>query len=130
MVLLTTHQPGVRRQSLSRQANAGCVQTLQRLTDTLVLLGTCSGGDVLILGEATHGHDHDRVLVYGEVAGQVTGDVDGALNLSDGAFPHLGVLGRKVHQEVTCEQVGQVGGEAHVQLGVKDVVDVNLEVLV
>ena len=85
---------------------------------------------MLVLGEATHGHDHDRILIYGEVAGQITGDVNGALNLSDGALPHLGVLGREVHQEVACEQVGQVGGEAHVQLRVKDVVDVDLEVLI
>ena len=130
MVLLTTHQPGVRGQGLSGQAHAGCVQVLQGLADTLVLFGTLGDGDVLVLGEATHGHNHDRVLVHGEVAGQVTGDVDGALHLGDGAFPHLGVLRGEVHEEVAGEEVGQVGGEAHVQLGVEDIVDVDVQVLV
>ena len=130
VVLLTTHQPGVRGQGLSSQTHTGCIQALQSLTDALILRGTLRDGDVLVLGEAAHGHNHNRVLIHGEVAGQVTGDVNGALHLGDGAFPHLGVLRGEVHEEVASEEVGQVGGEAHVQLGIEDIVDVDVQILV
>src|SRR5699024_464772 len=78
----------------------------------------------------THGNNHDRVVIHGEVAGQIAGDVDGALNLCDGALPGFLVARGQVYQKVTGKEVGQVGGEGHVELTVKDLIDIDFKILV
>ena len=85
---------------------------------------------MLIFGEAAHCDDHNGVFVYREVAGQIAGNVDGALHLGDGAFPDFGVAGGQIDQEVPGEEVGQVGREAHGQFLLKDLVNIDVEVFV
>ena len=87
-------------------------------------------GDVLIFGEASHRDDHDGVFVHRKVAGQIAGNVDGALHLGNGAFPDFGVAGGQIDQEVPGEEVGQVGREAHGQFLLKDLVNIDVEVFV